>query len=142
MIKVDVSVFMQILNFLILIWALNMVLYRPIRNILNQRRKKVEGLEGNIDSFTREKAEKDNAFHAGIRAARKEGMKKKDAMVLSAEEKEKEIISRINEKSQADLAKVRDDIAKSVEEVRLALLQQVDTFASEIGEKILGRSLS
>ena len=69
-------------------------------------------------------------------------MKKKDAMVLSAEEKEKEIISRINEKSQADLAKVRDDIAKSVEEVRLALLQQVDTFASEIGEKILGRSLS
>lgn len=48
MIKVDVSVFIQIANFLVLVWALNQFLYRPIRRMLNERADKVKGLESTM----------------------------------------------------------------------------------------------
>jgi len=51
MIKVDMSFIIQIINFLFLIWALNVVLYRPIRGILARRYEKVSGLERRVLIF-------------------------------------------------------------------------------------------
>ncbi len=45
----DGSLFVQIANFLIIIWALNVILYKPIRKILIQRKEKIVSLEQNIE---------------------------------------------------------------------------------------------
>jgi F-type H+-transporting ATPase subunit b len=141
MISVDYSVFIQIFNFLFLIWILNKILYRPIRDMLAKRRDRVEGLQDGIASSLQEAQEKDAQFSEGIRAARAEGAQQKDRAIQEAEEEEKAIVRKINEKAQAELAKVREKIAKDAEGVRQTLLQEVDTFATEIGEKILGRAV-
>ncbi len=141
MINVDSSLFIQIGNFLLLIWVLNMILYRPIRKILLERKERVAGLEKSIDTFSRDAAERDGRYQEGIRSARAQGMKEKEAMVQAAETEEKAIIARINEKAQADLAKMKEKVAKEAEAVRKELLQQVDMFANEIGKKILGRAV-
>jgi F-type H+-transporting ATPase subunit b len=141
MISVDSSLFIQIANFLVLIWAMNVLVYRPIRNILRQRSEKIDGLKTGIDASAKRVEEKDKAYEDGIKNARAEGMKKRDALVEEAEAKEREIVAEINRKAQADLAKVREEIAKDVEAVRGALLQRVDEFSREIGQKILGRAV-
>lgn len=141
MVKIDGSVFIQIVNFLVLIWILNIVLYRPIRNILIQRREKVSGLEGNIEAANTRMKEKDDAFSKGIKEARNKGLREKDSLIKEAEAEEKEIVGKINEKAQAELAQVKEKIAKEAQEVRDALMKEVDAFASDIGEKILGRAV-
>ena len=45
MIKIDASVVLQIVNFVFLIVVLNVVLFKPVRKILRQRKEKVDGLE-------------------------------------------------------------------------------------------------
>jgi F-type H+-transporting ATPase subunit b len=45
MVSVDGSIVVQIVNFLVLIWILNMVLYKPIRKILLDRKEKMTGLQ-------------------------------------------------------------------------------------------------
>lgn len=141
MISVDSSLFFQIANFLVLIWAMNTLVYRPIRNILRQRSEKIDGLKTGIDASATRVEEKNQAYEQGIKSARAEGMKKRDAVVEEAEAKEREIVAEINRKAQAELAKVREDIAKDVESVRSALLERTDEFAREIGQKILGRAV-
>ena len=141
MVSVDISVFIQIANFLCLIWVLNIVLYRPIRNMLLERKGKVSGLESDVNSFSESAKEKDAAFYEGIKIARAKGLKEKDALIQDAEDEEKKVIAKINEKAQADLADVKSKIAKEAEAVKAQLLKQVDTFANEIGEKILGRAV-
>lgn len=141
MISVDSSLFFQIANFLVLIWAMNALVYRPIRNILRQRSEKIDGLKTGIDASATRVEEKDRAYEDGIKSARSDGMKKRDALVEEAEAKEREIVAEINRKAQADLAKVREDIAKDVASVRTTLMQRVDEFAQEIGQKILGRAV-
>lgn len=141
MISVDSSVFIQIVNFLFLIWILNKILYRPIRDILSKRKDRVAGMENGIETCLKEAQEKDALFSEGIRAARSKGATEKDRMVQEAEEEERAIVRQINEKAQVELAKIREKIAKDAEEVRRSLLQEVDRFANDIGEKILGRAV-
>jgi F-type H+-transporting ATPase subunit b len=141
MISVDSSLFFQIANFLVLIWAMNALVYRPIRNILRRRSEKIDGLKTGIDASATRVEEKNQAYEQGIKNARAEGMKKRDAVVEEAETGEREIVAEINRKAQAELAKVREDIAKDVESVRSALMERTEEFAREIGQKILGRAV-
>lgn len=141
MVSVDMSVFIQIANFLCLIWVLNIVLYRPIRKILLERKNKVSGLEESVENFSKSAKEKDSEYDSGIKAARSKGMAEKATLIQIAEEEEKAIIAKINEKAQEDIAKVREEIAKDTEAAKNQLLKQVDMFASEIGKKILGRAV-
>ncbi|KPJ74877.1 MAG: ATPase [Deltaproteobacteria bacterium SG8_13] len=128
-------------NFVFLIWVLNLILYKPIRNVLKQRQAKVSGLEESIESFHKDATDKQEAFDAGLRSARVKGLEKKETLLAEAANEEKTIISQINEKAQAELSQVREQVASDVEVARLSLLKEVDSFAEAIGEKILGRAV-
>jgi len=137
----DESLFIQIVNFLFLIWVLNIILYKPIRNILIQRKEKFASLEKNIELVNRDAQEKDDAYTAGIRESRAKGLQEKEVLMQAASADEKEIIEKINQKAQAELAEIREKIAKDAEVAKKSLQQEIDTFANAIGEKILGRAI-
>ena len=135
------TTFIQAANFIVLVFILNIVLYRPIRNILIQRKEKIEGLEQTVENATGDLAEKEATYASGIREARKKGLQEKDALVNAASEEEKAIIDRINAEALAELNTVKAKVAKEVDVARGALLKEVDSFANEIGVKILGRAV-
>ena len=140
MISVDESVIIQIVNFLLLIWVLNIILYRPIRNILIQRREKIQGLEQKIDTCEKDALEKDDAFAQGIKAARAKGLDAKNALLQQAVETEKALMDEINHKAQENLAKAQKKIETDMDTVKASLSKEIDTFANIIGQKILGRA--
>jgi F-type H+-transporting ATPase subunit b len=141
MINVDGSVFIQIVNFVFLIWVMNMVLYKPIRKALLQRKEKVSALERSIADFNTQAIEKENAFASGIKEARVNGLKEKQALIQSGSDEEKNVIENMNKKAQAELAESRDKIAKDADAVRISLQKELDTFVNAIGQKILGRAV-
>ena len=137
----DWSVLIQIANFIFLIWVLNLILYRPIRNVLLQRKQKISGLEESIESSNRDLQEKKDAFALAIKEARIKGRMEKEALLTAASEQEKRMIEKIHEKAQADLAEVRDKIIKDAAKVRKSLLKEIENFAKSISKKILGRTV-
>jgi len=142
MIKIDGSILIQIINFLFLVFALNVVLYKPIRNILRKRKANVDDLATSIEDFENQAQAKDTAYKTGIRDARVTGLKEKDRFIENAREEERAIIDDINKRAQAELVKVREKIAQEAEGVKASLEKEMETFASAIGEKILGRAVS
>jgi F-type H+-transporting ATPase subunit b len=136
----DWSVGIQVVNFVLLIFLLNLVLYKPIRNILIQRKNKIEGLEQNIQNSQSDVKEKENAWNTGIREARTKGLQQKETLIQEAQEKEKKIVEEINAKAQADLLQMRRKIEQDIEGVRTSLLSEIDGFADAISQKILGRA--
>ncbi len=139
MISIDGSLVIQIVNFIFLIWILNILLYKPIRDVLLQRNDKVTGLEQRIETCNNDTKEKDDAFASGIKDARAKGLKEKEILLAAATDEERKIIENINKKAQADLAEARKKIAQDAEVVRASLQQEIDAFADAIGQKILGR---
>jgi F-type H+-transporting ATPase subunit b len=137
----DWTVGIQIINFLVILWILNLILYRPIRNILRQRKEKIDGLEASIETYNEDAQEKDTAFAAGIKEARAKGLNEKEALLQAAAEEEKEIIAKVNEKAQAELADIREKISREAETAKDALQAKVDEFSNDICQKILGRTV-
>jgi len=137
----DWSVGIQIINFLLIIWILNLILYRPIRNILRQRKEKIERLELSIATYNEDAKEKDEAFALGIKEARAKGLKEKEALLQAGAEEEKKIIERVNQKAQAELAGMRKKISREAQAVKASLQEKVDEFADDICQKILGRTI-
>ena len=137
----DWTVGIQIINFLVILWILNLILYRPIRNILRQRKEKIDGLEASIETYNEDAQEKDTAFAAGIKEARARGLSEKEALLQAAVEEEKEIIAKVNEKAQAELADIREKISREAKSAKDALQAKVDEFSSDICQKILGRTV-
>ena len=137
----DKSLIIQIVNFLLIVYILNILLYRPIRKILIQRKERVSSLEENIDTLNEKAKDKDDAYISGINKARTKGLNEKESLLQAGADKEREIIEKINQKAQADLAAVKEKIAKDTEIVRESLQQEIDTFANAISERILGRTV-
>src|SRR6056297_108329 len=141
MVEINYTLVIQIINFVVLIWALNLVLYRPIRGIISQRKEKVEGLETGIERFEQDVVEKDQSIKDGLKQARTKGLGEKEAFENEAKNLEKEKIEQINEKSRQDLAQVQEQIAADIEAARQSLEKEVDKFADDISQKILGRAV-
>ena len=138
----DISLFVQIANFLIIIWVLNIILYRPIRKILIDRKENITSLEQNVEKLNEDAAGKDEAFLSGIKDARARGLNEKEVLLKEGtEEEKKKIVEQINQKAQVNLAEVREKIAKDAQSVRASLHKEIDTFANAISEKILGRAV-
>jgi F-type H+-transporting ATPase subunit b len=139
MVSVDGSIVLQIANFLLLIWILNMVLYRPIRKILLERKEKMVGMQSDIDGSAQQVQSKEDAYADGVRQARAAGQKEKESLMQAAADEEKAIIAKINEAAQAELKDVRGKITQEMGTVKAELEDEIDAFADAIGQKILGR---
>mgnify|MGYP001814854804 FL=1 len=142
MIKIDYSVFIQIANFLFLVWILNIVVYKPIRKILRQRAGKIDTYNQRIDTCADQSLQKDSDYNSGLRSARAKGLKEKEAFLEDDREEERAIIERINAKAQAELTKTKEEIARDAQKVQAELEKEINGFAGSIGEKILGRAVS
>ncbi len=132
----------QMVNFIVLIFIMNALLYKPIRNILKERRKKIRGFEEAIETAQQSVMESEESFKAKIGEAKAKGFREKEAFKESGQEEEKRIISALQEKAQADLEAARAQIAKDAEVARAKLKAEAKAFSGAIAEKILGRAVS
>jgi F-type H+-transporting ATPase subunit b len=141
MVSLDRSLIIQIINFLLLVWVLNVLLYKPIRRILSERKAKIAGLERQINTLSGSAIDAEDSYTSRLRGARADGLKEKKALLAIAGEEEKKIIGKINATAQENLVEVREKIAGEAEKARLSLQKELAVFASAIGEKILGRAV-
>jgi F-type H+-transporting ATPase subunit b len=140
MVEINGTILIQIANFLVLIFVLNIVLYKPIRSILRQRKEKMQGLETSAQTTGRQAEERNQAYTDGLKEARLKGQKEKEALMMAAKDEEQAIVAKINAKGQQELSAVKEKIAKDTDAVRNALEKEVDAFANAISQKILGRT--
>ncbi len=136
----DISLVYQMINFLVLLFVLNLVLYKPIRNVLLERKAKIEGMQIGAQKAASDLIAGEDAYKDGLKQARSEGLKEKETFMEEASKEEKEIIDKINKKAQANLAQIKTQVADETEQARKALEGEVEAYAKAIGEKILGRA--
>jgi len=136
----DITLLYQMINFLVLLFVLNLVLYKPIRNVLLERKAKIEGMQNGAEKASNDLVAGEDAYKDGLKQARSKGLKKKEAFMEEATKEEKEIIDRINKKAQANLAEIKKQVADETEQARKTLEGEVESYAKAIGEKILGRA--
>lgn len=140
-IDIDASLLWQIGNFLLLLVALNYLLYRPIRGIIKQRAEKVAQLAGDITSSEEGAKAKAAELEANAVQARRDGAEVREQMKSQAHGAERAIVEAATAEMEKTVAQVRQDITSEIGQAREDLKGQVQSFGRELAQKILGRSL-
>ena len=141
MLKIDLSLFIQIANFLLLLFFLNIFLYRPIRRILNRRRDEADSLQKTIEDYHDRSERNERGLEEGVVKARKEGFDEKESLKGQALEEEKAILRQAASSVEGKKEKADRDLGSRIDDVRKILEEQVAGFSQELAEKILGRSI-
>jgi len=141
MLKVDYSLFIQIANFLLLLFLLNRILYRPIRRILAERAEQMSTFENTIADFQQKSTRDAEDLEKNMKSARKEGFDRKEGLRGEGFEEEKGLLQKATVSAGEHIGEATAEIGHHVEDVRKALEKDIGAFSQELAEKILGRSI-
>ena len=141
MLNIDGTLFVQIVNFLVLLFIMNIILYRPIRGIIAKRDEEMKSRRNSVEEY-RSKAEKDQkGIEEGLIAARKEGFAEKESFKSQGLEEEKGILREAGSSVEQKLDAAKKELESKLIDVRKTLEGDIRMFSSELAEKILGRSV-
>lgn len=141
MIKVDWTLGLQIFNFLLLLFVLNTVLYRPLRAVLAKRKETIEGDHGHARGLQQQIDEKMASYQERLQAARIKGNEERAVLRAAAAKEEAEILGAAREMATVKLQQLKDRVATEAETARTALRGDVTLLANQVASRILGRAL-
>jgi F-type H+-transporting ATPase subunit b len=138
-VNINWTVFFHILNFLILMLALNHFLYKPVRRILDERKAFFESLEHSADTakllIDEGEAKRDRHRSEVVAEGAALLAKFKD----EARERERVILEKTHLDANNRLEEARSRLGSEVEEARAQLRQDAQVLAQSLVERILGR---
>ncbi len=141
MIVIDITMIIQIINILILIVIMNAVLYKPVRTILAEREKKIDALGRDIENFHENAKLRQEEIDRKLGEAREKAKTKLDEVRTAAQTAGTEKLTKVRDEVDAAKTEQLAQISTQISGAQKQLTSQVKVFATEIADKILGRSL-
>lgn len=141
MITIDITVLIEIINILILIVVMNAVLYRPVRKILIKRKEKLAELANSIETFHKNADLRKEEISRKLNEARQRAKEEIEKARSGAQATTAESLAAVRHETQASKIVQLDEIKKQFTDAQQQLSGQIDSFASDMAAKILGRSI-
>lgn len=138
MIDFDVTILIQLVNFLVTLVVLNVLLVRPIRGIIQQRADKVSGLVSDTESFLSGAEGKLSNYETALSEARAAANVAREAQKAEGFAREQELVADATKEAQAILQASREQLAKDVSSAMDTLKGQVNVFSDKAAAKLLG----
>ena len=141
MITIDITVIIQIINILLLIVVMNAVLYRPVRTALAKRKEKIAELTTAIETFTKNAELRKEEISRKLNNARSKAKEETDRAKAAAQASTAESLAQVRQEATSTKTNQLNEIKKQFADAQQQLSGQIDSFASEMAAKILGRSI-
>lgn len=142
MIQIDWTLGAQLVTFLVLVFLLNMVLFRPIREALKKRQARMDAQEADINFMETQGQGLDSETKDKLAAARREGVGARESLKQEGSEAEAALLEEIKREVNQEWSQVEQQIKEDVARARKALQTQTQSFAQLLVSKILGRELT
>jgi F-type H+-transporting ATPase subunit b len=142
MISIDITVFIHIINMIVLMIFLNRMLYKPVLEILDERKQAKDKLEGTVEDFERRSQTRQREVERKMRAASAKAKKALDEARSKALAEGDNALAIIRKEAEVEKEQQLAEITSSLTAARQELLGDVEAVAQEMAAKILGRSLT
>jgi F-type H+-transporting ATPase subunit b len=141
-IQINITLIIQIINFLVFMLVLNALLYKPVVAKIRERETRIRKDREKAAELDQQVQEQEKRHQEELAVARQQGALEKNALTAEAKKKEAAIL----DKARLEAARIVEDMKASIrveaEQVRKALDAEMAPLAQSIFEKILGRPVS
>lgn len=138
MLEINKWIFVLALNFFILLFILNAILYKPLLKIFKEREDTVKGSLDAAKEMADRREESIALLNREIAEARNKAKEIFEALKAEGLQVQKEILSKAEAEASQMLEKARADLRSEAERARAKLRSEVDKFSDEIVRKLVG----
>jgi len=137
----DRTVLVQMALFVATVFLLDSLVFKPLLDLAERRRKLTEGAAQEAGSIDAEAEKLAAEYEARLREAVERFTQDKEEVKRRAQEEARRIVAEAREQARAALGEARREMALEAERLRESLRPQVDTLAREIAARVLGREV-
>jgi F-type H+-transporting ATPase subunit b len=141
MVEINLTIVVQVIQFLILVFILNRLLFKPIGQVLAERQQKIASWEEktqNLQETARLNLEK---YENQLTEERLKARESQEQLTRELKKKEDENIKAVSDKAALIVAETQQALEQERERLRVELRQQAKELSQILAEKVLGREL-
>jgi F-type H+-transporting ATPase subunit b len=139
LISINETLIVQVIGFLIFLFVINRIMFRPLRNVMSDRDIHIERVKRDITQARKEVDSITSQIQEQESATRKEALELKDDLEATGSQQAKEIFESVKKQINADREKVQQEIEVRIAEERKAVEKESHALALNIIEKIIDR---
>ena len=141
MININVTLLVQLLNFLLLMFLLNRLLFRPLVRLLDERTARTEGRRAQAVKAEAEADAMLADYEIKLRGARAEADQARSKVLREADSKRQALLEQATAEAAKTVAAIRARVRVETEQARQVLKDQANSLAADAAARILGRSI-
>jgi len=141
-VSLDYTIWIQMVNFLVLILILNKLLYKPILGIIDRRKKMMDESDAEVKSLQDTVARKMSEYEDRLRQAKLSAMEQRGEIVKAGTDQAKGILDAVRKEIPGILEEFHGKMNREIEDARKVLRENSRGLSLEIAEKVMGRSIS
>ncbi len=142
MIEVNFTLIIQMINFFLLIFILNKILYKPILKILEEREQRIEGQQQQAKKTIEDGLVILTDYNKKLYDAKIDAMNTKNAARNEASEQANGIIEDSRKKAEEIIARMQQEMASEMAQAKKELDPELSVMAATIAQQILGRKVA
>jgi F-type H+-transporting ATPase subunit b len=139
MIQINITALFQLASFLFLMFVLKRILFRPLLNVLDERKGTLETQAEKMLEFRRETRDKLQEYRGEIAAARRKALQIQEQTDKEALELRAKTLSEKRAEAETELAYVREQLNREIKEESAALRGQVESLRDFAVQRVIGR---
>jgi len=139
LISINETAIVQVAGFLIFLFVINRIMFRPLRNVMSDRDIHIERIKLDIVQAQKEVESFASQIQEQETAAKNEAFALKDGIESAGSQQAKEIYETVKKEIVANSQKIQQEIAARISEEKQALEKESEALALNIVEKILDR---
>jgi F-type H+-transporting ATPase subunit b len=139
MISLNFTMVVQVVNFLVLVWILNRVLFKPIFRIMEERQSHTSTTRARAAELLAEVETRQADYDERIKAAAMAARDEKKRLTSEAGSQAQEVMQRAKAEAREHIAEIKAQAFEEAEKVKGELEGYKDAIADLVFGKIMGR---
>ena len=137
----DLTLLVQMVIFLALIFILNLLLYKPILSIIDRRKKQLEESENEIKLFNESVEKRVAEYEEKLKQAKLKASEQKKEIIQEGVNQAKNIVDAVRNEIPSIAREFQQKMDKEIDKAKAVLDGRYKDLSMEIARKILGRAV-
>lgn len=138
MLELNKWFFVLLVNFLVLLYILNIILFRPILKVIKERDSSVKDMLKAAKEMEQKREEAISRMNQELQAARIKAKEIFEGIRREGLERQKALLEEANKQALDMIGRAKEDIRVEAEKARQRLRTDVERFSDEIVRKLMG----
>jgi F-type H+-transporting ATPase subunit b len=142
MVEINLTIIIQVVQFLILVYILNRILFKPTSQTMEERHSKIVAWEEKTRTLQERARTKIASYERELEEARAKALEEQKQISIELSQQEEEKLQAVFDEAAQMVASTKQAVKEETERLRQELRQQAQEVSQMVAEKVLGRKMS